>query len=124
MHLIIIFNGHFVIYALSMWKLKKPLKKLPEVSWKPETARKKTAEERINKLQEWIDKYLSDEERKRCLNAVRQRQFNKSHRRLTLKLTKEIYWDLGSCAKKLGLTLEETVDKLVQKELTRLRGKD
>ncbi len=65
-------------------------------------------------LARWIDDYCCEAGRRRVWSAVRQKRFTNSFPLVTTKLTSETHGDLVRLAVENGLTLDETVSRLVQ----------
>lgn len=73
------------------------------------TSQKDTGELFTNKLQKWVDTYLSKEAWDRCIIARRQEKFHRENRRYPIKLDVDAYIKLQEYAKVAGLTLAKAV---------------
>lgn len=65
-------------------------------------------------VSDWIDSCCSDAGRRRVLAAVRQKRFTTASPLVTTKLTSETHSGLIQLANANGLTLDETVGRLVR----------
>jgi hypothetical protein len=91
--------------------------KLPKPKWRDKASEKSLQ----TALQNWVDKYLSSKIWTRCLANIRQRKFVKKQEIVNLKIRWETYHMIQSYADKLGLTLEQAIEKAVRPHYEKLR---
>ena len=99
---------------------KEAFLKLPVINWKNETTKKDTILQRKEALQQWIDEFVTPTQWQRCLLTLRQ---NKSRKKLKLRrldLKMEVYLTVKALAKKLGLSIGDTIQHLAKPKLDKL----
>ncbi len=96
---------------------REAFQKLPVINWKNDATKKETILLRREALQQWIDQFVSPAQWQRCLLTLRQ---NKSRKKLKLRrldLKMEVYLTVKALAKKMGLSIGETIHQLAKPKL-------